>query len=97
YLFTYNTSKYLPERSSMAVDHWGYYNGQISNTAFEPKHRVTWYNPSISGWVSEYTGYSNREPDASFSIAGILEKIQYPTGGSTIFEYEPHTALHGEL
>lgn len=97
YLFTYNTTKYLPERFSKAIDHWGYYNGRITNTKFEPKHRVTWYNPSISAWVSEIIGYSDREPDATFSIAGILEKIQYPTGGNTTFNYEAHTALHKEI
>ena len=33
---------------------------------------------------------ANMEPDAIKTLAGMLEKIVYPTGASTIFKYEPH-------
>ncbi len=35
---------------------------------------------------------ANREPDEAYMQAGILKKIVYPTGGSTLFDYEPHEA-----
>ena len=33
---------------------------------------------------------ANREPNATLMQAGLLNRIVYPTGGSTIFEFEPH-------
>lgn len=38
--------------------------------------------------ISNY--YESREPNGEFSTLGLLTKIIYPTGGSNIFEYEPH-------
>lgn len=38
------------------------------------------------------TGYlSDRAPNALYAKAGVLEKIVYPTGGSTNFEYEANS------
>jgi hypothetical protein len=34
--------------------------------------------------------YSYRNPDANYTKYGVLEKIVYPTGGYTEFEFEPH-------
>ena len=33
---------------------------------------------------------ANRDPDPEKMQAGILKKIVYPTGGATLFDYEPH-------
>ena len=99
YLFTYNTDNYLPSRFSKAQDHWGYYNGKILNTKKEPKHFITWYNPTLSEgvWITELVGYADRSPDVIYSKSGILTGIQYPTKGKTIFNYESHTAVHNQI
>lgn len=78
--FDYNPGE-LPSTTSEAVDYWGYYNGQHSNTTLVP--RITLgannFNP----------GGANRK--AYFQSTGILKSIQYPTGGRTELEYEGHT------
>lgn len=82
YVFSYNVMA-PPARDSYAQDWWGYYNGKNSNSTLVPK--VTGPYP-LPG--------ANREPDTttagSYLKAGSLEQITYPTGGTTLFEYEPH-------
>jgi hypothetical protein len=46
-----------------------------------------WITPD--GYRNEYKG-NNRDTDTSYLFAGILEKINLPTGGYTAFEYEPN-------
>jgi hypothetical protein len=84
YTFTYDTQT-LPDRTSKAQDHWGYYNGKTSNTTFIPTlvHRFAF--PGAQDIV--YPG-ADRSPDASFMKAGVLTKITYPTGGYNEFVYE---------
>lgn len=76
YLFEYNTTA-LPSRFSSNQDHWGYYNGIKGNVNLLP----------IDVMRGFPTG-ANREPDAVFMKAGVLNKVTYPTGGSTVFNYE---------
>jgi hypothetical protein len=79
YVFTYNQSKTLPARDSKSIDHWGYYNGE-GNLTLIPE--MEYADKKLSG--------GKRETNHQFTKAGILEKIKYPTGGETIFEYEGH-------
>lgn len=96
-IFTYDTTNYLPSRFSKAKDHWGYYNGQINNSKLEPKSFMRWYNPSVSSWIIDLVGSANRSPNATYSTAGVLKEIPYPTGGKIVFDYESHTAVHDEI
>jgi len=75
--FTYDNSHSLPARTSANQDYWGYYNG-IHSGGLAPK--IT-YNGI------DY-GTRDREPNASYAKTGILNKITYPTGGTTTFDYE---------
>ncbi|BDW93355.1 hypothetical protein MACH07_21870 [Flagellimonas marinaquae] len=79
YQFYYDQTKSLPRRNSFSQDHWGYYNGK-NNSTFLPA--VHYRGQIVPG--------ANREPDFEYSRAGVLNKIIYPTGGETIFEYEPN-------
>lgn len=81
YTFSYKNKSSLPTRFSFAQDYWGYYNGK-NNTSFFP-------------WIGNLDNnfkynFADREPVASKMDAGVLEKISYPTGGETNFEYEPN-------
>lgn len=75
--FSYNETL-LPEYNSSKVDHWGYFN-----------------NSTYSGNFTEtalLNNYSNsKNPNPNYMIAGVLTSIQYPTGGYTFLNYEPHT------
>ncbi len=84
--FEYEQDVQLPDRFSNAIDHWGYYNGETTNADLIP------YQFYSGGMVSEiqYLNGANREPNAAMATAGMLEKIVWPTGGSTTFEFETH-------
>jgi hypothetical protein len=72
----------LPARTSFAIDHWGYYNGQDTNSYYVPSGTSPLSNTFYPG--------SNRNPDAVAMQAGSLTRITYPTGGFSEFIYEPH-------
>lgn len=74
--FVYNTMN-LPSVNSFSQDHWGFYNTKV-NTNLIPKNIV----------VKPYFDFADREPNEAGTRASNLEKIIYPTGGSTSFEYE---------
>ena len=90
YRFSYldYTAGSFPNQRSEAcygVDHWGFYNGKPNTrTTYIPSSSIdARYNETITGM--------NREPDYTYAKRGMLETIHYPTGGKTVFEYEPHT------
>lgn len=95
--FTYygqtDTSTFMPNRYSAAVDHWGYYNGATANpkTGFNiPRTILT---PYLNGTtlISPDFGTSNRETDEEKMKWGTIKQITYPTGGNTTFEFEANT------
>ncbi|MGQ2108039.1 DUF5977 domain-containing protein [Ornithobacterium rhinotracheale] len=49
-----------------------------------------YYNGHYASIENINNYYESREPNGEFSTLGLLTKIIYPTGGSNIFEYEPH-------
>lgn len=76
YTFDYNPKPIAPY-GCFAMDHWGYFNGK-ANPHLRPTKILngsTWYG-------------ANREVDVNFAVAGMLEKITYPTGGYVTFQYE---------
>jgi YD repeat-containing protein len=85
--FSYNTTV-LPYRTSCAQDLWGYYNGADNNTTLTPNRIIEW---NENGNSSVYNiGSASRSPDAVKMQACVLNKVIYPTGGFTVFEFEPH-------
>ncbi len=84
YRFTYNSTP-LPYKTSYQRDHWGFFNGQHDNTSLIPSYE----GPAL-GFSTEYLSVAgaNREPNPATVAAGVLEMIQYPTGGTTRFQYE---------
>ena len=93
--FTYNGTPssgahFLPHRLSKAIDHWGFYNGQNQNNA--ARINVPSSVMTIPGRAAvEHTSDVNRETSETEMKKGVLERIDYPTGGSTQFVYEANT------
>jgi len=88
YIFTYN-SQSLPKKTSYALDYWGFYNSMHSNISLVPdiyRFNIERDNPRYM----RYQG-NNNSANLSFTKAWILEKIEYPTGGYTTFDYELNT------
>ena len=99
HVFTYDINHFLPATDSYSKDHWGYYNGQ-NNDMLQPKQLVSWFNPleeQGKQWITEIMGTANREASAIHAQAGILKRVDYPTGGFTLFEYEGNTAIDDKL
>lgn len=91
----YNFSYYpgtVPRKLSFAIDHWGFYNGVTSNETLIPTYTII-PQPTGTGTntspVTVVQG-ANRDASAVAMIGGTLQKIMYPTGGSTEFDFEPH-------
>ncbi|SJZ95145.1 YD repeat-containing protein [Chitinophaga eiseniae] len=91
YLFTYNAG--LPARLSYSQDHWGYNNGK-SNVTLIPKledfERYIFADIGTGAPPENSLRNGNRAVDSASALAGLLNKITYPTGGTTTFEYEPN-------
>lgn len=88
YIFIYDSVN-LPPKNSLALDYWGFYNGKLDNNTLVPnilrllKQQVNsgYYNLLISNTT-------NNSSVLQYAKADMLEKITYPTGGSTTFDYE---------
>ena len=83
--FFYEETVKLPSKYSRAQDFWGYYNGADTNRTRVPKGTFM-KNPTTYIFV----GNANRQPSATHMLAGMLNKIVYPTGGSTELILEPN-------
>ncbi|NTE04308.1 hypothetical protein G6M26_06480 [Agrobacterium tumefaciens] len=82
--FEYNNIT-LPATLSTAQDYWGYYNGR--EQGFLPN--VPPDIPQLKQWYGNTPlGIADRSADDNLVQAGILQKIIYPTGGYTVFNYE---------
>lgn len=77
-----------------AIDHWGYYNGAVSNT-FKGVPKAD-YN-SFVPYASPITGDNDRSANGLASQIGMLKSITYPTGGYTQLEYEPNKMDFGSV
>ncbi len=97
YIFEYNTTNNLAHRYSFASDHWGYYNGETSNTSPEPYYRAKYYVIGNNDPSYVEIGAADKWSDATMTQAGVLKKVTYPTGGYTEFEMEGNTAVDDEL
>ena len=76
YRFKYNKFEKIPsDYLTTEVDHWGYYNGRPYAENGKPADNI----------------YDIREPDTACTKIGVLNEIQYPTGGVCRFEYEQNT------
>ena len=98
YQFQYNETNPLPSKQSYAVDFWGYYNGQVSNTGVLPKLPEAVVLGLISNnnypleVVSDFynKGNANRGMDPTYATSGLINKITYPSGGYLQLNYEPN-------
>ncbi|SKA40023.1 YD repeat-containing protein [Chitinophaga eiseniae] len=78
YKLTYNRENELPGLNSSAQDHWGYHNSGGGATMI----------PYIIKRDGTRQNLADREADSSEVTVGMLEKIEYPTGGYTQFQFE---------
>lgn len=79
----FNGSLAYPFNGTVNIDHFGYYNG-TGSTSYYPQTSVD------SNTQEETIIGTNRNPNATYAQLGLLSRLGYPTGGYTLFEYEPN-------
>ncbi|GAA4930319.1 hypothetical protein [Mucilaginibacter defluvii] len=91
--FTYNSLPLNP-RYSNNLDLWGYNVDPARNNAWKvPEFQLEDEEYFIDTTYGRWVEGGNRAPDSIYVKAGVLEKITYPTGGFTSFEYECNRAF----
>ncbi|MBP1225009.1 fibronectin type III domain-containing protein [Flavobacterium sp. 1355] len=85
YVFDYNTEA-LPKKTSYAKDYWGNYNGVLTNNS----NFIDIYKFNIAREQIQYYAYKDNVNSSvlQYAKAAVLNKITYPTGGFTTFDYE---------
>jgi YD repeat-containing protein len=86
YIFGYNGFN-IPGYMSKSKDDWGYYNGAV-NSSLIPGGRYKLYDASN---IPFYIPGGNRDVNSTYNSIGVLNKIIYPTGGYTQFDYETNS------
>ena len=80
-------SDFFPSIDDKNIDHWGYYN---YDPAKGDNNSLDHLTPSSGIYANSYISYgsANRNTRESPMLNGMLNKIQFPTGGSLELEYE---------
>ncbi|RQO30403.1 hypothetical protein DBR32_12605 [Taibaiella sp. KBW10] len=98
----YTNADELPYRFSSQQDMWGYYNGATQNLfskiptlyvypqMFDDSRKIGVYKRNNYTGPEYVLEGANRQPSVSVMDVAMLTKINYPTGGYTKYEYEPH-------
>jgi len=87
YKFYYNFDYSIPNRLTDAIDHWGFYNGAIDNLGLVSRGAYG---------LTEFEVGSDRETNLDYMKVGSLDKIIYPSGGSSEFEYDCYSVNWSE-
>lgn len=102
HVFAYHEKYPLPMKTSAAVDFWGYYNGQENNSRNSSVTDSRSLIPSLQDCIIGYTLPYSASPaalavkgacrfsDSEKIVSGTLSEITYPTGGKSVFTFEPH-------
>jgi len=93
--FEYN-GDFMPDKNSLSFDYWGYYNGLNNQTIHKNPFRLIEDLNTLPIWgieplIDNFDGLSNRSAHPENCKVGMLDRIVYPTGGSTEFHYELNT------
>ncbi len=98
YRFSYYGQDMVPNRNTLAIDHWGFANGFYGdNIGGVPTIHVqlSFAEPGqtyITKLIKETIIGNNREPNAEYAKHGVLNQIDHPEGVRTTFEYEGNAA-----
>lgn len=85
HIFEYENTP-LPLRGTTKKDYWGYINNNTGNLS--PPTPISRISEFAQQNFTVTVGNGNRSADEVLMKSGILQKITYPEGGYSIFEYE---------
>lgn len=80
-------SEQVPRRLTFGVDHWGLYNGVFNNQTLIPTYTLisTNNNQTVTG--------ANRDAAWPAMRGDTLQKITYPAGGYSLFDFESNNVV----
>ncbi len=87
YSFSYNTYVLVdaPTPLTYNIDHWGFWRGCKQNNGIIPAMSVN--TPFIQEYKIMSDDRNSTGEDYDYTL---LQEVIYPTGGKSVFEYEPH-------
>jgi len=85
YVFAYDTTLTMPSYVTHQIDHFGYWNIN-NNTTLIPVIKLQGSASALN------QNAANRNSNYARTHAGILEKVYYPTGGYSQYNWESHQA-----
>jgi YD repeat-containing protein len=85
HIFEYEVTT-LPLRGTTKKDYWGYINANTGNLS--PPTRLDRISGDIRNNYFTTVGNGDRNTNEALAKSGILQKIVYPEGGYSVFEYE---------
>ncbi|MBO9729532.1 MAG: hypothetical protein J7623_12920 [Chitinophaga sp.] len=102
YKMQYEEQYKLPPRMNCGIDWWGYYNGHTENQQLIPLddfgREYSFTDRDLGFTTTSSIIYpAKRDPEESSMKAGMLKRIQYPTGGYTDFEFEANRIATSKL
>lgn len=88
--FSYNP-KQLPSKRSCAQDFWGYYNGKENKTLIPTPTEFMSANAFEAEKLRNYWQGADRFSTEDCMQACVLNRVDYPTGGYTTYDYGANT------
>ena len=86
-VFEYNNFD-LPSRTTLAIDHWGYYNGQLNQGLIPSSEKKYFddlgFNVNVPYCIRDATD------NPEYYGIGLLNKINDPNGNTTEIKFEPN-------
>ena len=82
--YNYTSATVFPKHGTFKIDHWGFYNNASATYLSFYTHQGQDSNLNETGTLAV------REPNGTYALLGMLTTLTYPTGGRTVFEYEPN-------
>ncbi len=95
YKLSYNGTPY--NRRFTGIDYWGYHNGQSYSGDYVPNFQVATMNNQSQTSQPVTVGSMDRNPNELAMQQGMLQKVTYPTGGSSVFNFEAHRYSGGQV
>lgn len=94
YKFTYYNLQ-LPKKNSNQIDMWGYFNNSTAQSTWSTtlSNNKTAEGTLVPSMIIDNRTFfgRNRQCNSQTISNAALKEVIYPTGGRSVFEYEPHT------
>lgn len=97
YSFEYFTNGFSWNQGTQySKDLWGFYNGKPNNDLI-PRQEIQYTENNSPIQRTATIGSADRSTVSTYMKEGVLKRINFPTGGYSEFDYEPHRYLDNNV